>query len=198
MTINLLFLNKPFLLPSQQRQGLMGQFLENYYIFDCLKFIYWCEVFSENTWIKQEYFSANKELNFLFDKKFSAYLPSDFISQWARTVKPGLMILIQYFLLMASPSLALISLHVSAGSSGMEPRATGRKICHWQWMCVKYLFKREPLGGALRDLSESLLVTTSSVFVLWVLIVLSFSLMLVESDSCSSHIFDCALQYCYI
>ena len=25
-------------------------------------------------------------------------------------------------------------------------------------MCVKYLFKREPLGGALRDLSESLLV----------------------------------------
>ena len=93
------------------------------------KFIYWCEVFSENTLIKQEYFSANKELNFLFDKKFSAYLPSDFISQWARTVKPGLMILIQYFLLMASPSLALISLHVSAGSSGMEPRGTGRKIC---------------------------------------------------------------------
>ena len=35
-------------------------------------------------------------------------------------------------------------------------------------MCVKYLFKREPLGGALRDLSESLLVTTSSVFLLWV------------------------------
>ena len=130
MTINLFFLDKPFLLPSQQRQGLMGQFLENYYIFDCLKFIYWCEVFTENTWIKQEYFSANKELNFLFDKKFSAYLPSDFISQWARTVKPGLMILIQYFLLMASPSLALISVHVSAGSSGMEPRGTGRKICH--------------------------------------------------------------------
>ena len=116
MTINLLFLDKPFLLPSQQRQGLIGQFLENYYIFDCLKFIYWCEVFTENTWIKQEYFSANKELNFLFDKTFSAYLPSDFISQWARTVKPGLMILIQYFLLMASPSLALISLHVSAGA----------------------------------------------------------------------------------
>ena len=64
MTINLLFLDKPFLLPSQQRQGLMGQFLENYYIFDCLKFIYWCEVFTENTWIKQEYFSANKELSF--------------------------------------------------------------------------------------------------------------------------------------
>ena len=94
MTINLLFLDKPFLLPSEQRQGLMWQFLENYYIFDCLRFIYWCEVFSENTWIKKEYFSANKELNFLFDKKFPAYLPSDFTSQWARTVKPGLMVLI--------------------------------------------------------------------------------------------------------
>ena len=42
---------------------------------------------------------------------------------------------------------------------------------------VPVYFKREPLGGALRDLSESLQVTTSSVYLLWV----------VESDSCSSH-----------
>jgi len=62
----------------------------------------------------------------------------------------------------------------------------------WQWTCVKYLFKGEPLGGALRDLPESLLVTTSSVYLLWV----------VESDSCYPinnnkivNIFDCALQY---
>ena len=40
---------------------------------------------------------------------------------------PGLILDSQYLPLTACPSLALISLHVSAGSSGMEPRATGKK-----------------------------------------------------------------------
>ena len=40
---------------------------------------------------------------------------------------PGLILDSQYLPLTACPSLALISLHVSAGSSGMEPRATRKK-----------------------------------------------------------------------
>ena len=40
------------------------------------------------------------------------------------------MVLSQYFLLTACPSLALISLHVSAGSSEIEPRGTTMKECH--------------------------------------------------------------------
>ena len=40
---------------------------------------------------------------------------------------PGLILDSQYLPLTACPSLALISLHVSAGSSGMEPRGTGKK-----------------------------------------------------------------------
>ena len=40
---------------------------------------------------------------------------------------PGLILDSQYLPLTACPSLALISLHVSAGSSGMEPRGTGTK-----------------------------------------------------------------------
>ena len=52
-------------------------------------------------------------------------LPSVFISQYASTGTPGRMEENQYFLLTACPPLlALISVHVSAGSSGMDPRET--------------------------------------------------------------------------
>jgi len=40
---------------------------------------------------------------------------------------PALILDSQYLPLTAFPSLAFISLHVSAGSSVMEPRGTGRK-----------------------------------------------------------------------
>ena len=75
-------------------------------------------------------------------------LPSFFISQWASTIFPGMIESNQYLPLTACPpSLALISLHVSAGSSGMEPRGTREKksrhdislfpfIYHW---CI-YIF----------------------------------------------------------
>jgi len=48
------------------------------------------------------------------------------MSQGASTGCPGMIKSNQYLPLTAClPSLALISLHVSAGSSGMEPRGTG-------------------------------------------------------------------------
>ena len=54
--------------------------------------------------------------------------PSVFMSQGARKVLLGTIEWNQYLPLIASPpSLILISWQVSAGSSGMEPRGTGRK-----------------------------------------------------------------------
>ena len=58
--------------------------------------------------------------------EFSFQLPSVSMSQGASTGCPGMIKSNQYLPLTAClPSLALISLHVSAGSSGMEPRGTG-------------------------------------------------------------------------
>ena len=57
---------------------------------------------------------------------FSFELPSVSMSQGASTGCLGIIESNQYLPLTACPpSLALISLHVSAGSSGMEPRGTG-------------------------------------------------------------------------
>ena len=50
--------------------------------------------------------------------------PSVSMSHGARTVFPGTIESNQYSPLTACPSLALISLQVSAGSSGIEPIAT--------------------------------------------------------------------------
>ena len=50
------------------------------------------------------------------------------MSQWARIVFKSLMESNQYLPLTAfSPSLALISLQVSAGNSGIEPRGTNEQ-----------------------------------------------------------------------
>ena len=55
-------------------------------------------------------------------------LPSVPMSQWARIVFKSLMESNQYLPLTAcSPSLALISLQVSAGNSGIEPRGTNEQ-----------------------------------------------------------------------
>ena len=55
-------------------------------------------------------------------------LPSVPMSQWARIVFKSLMESNQYLSLTAcSPSLALISLQVSAGNSGIEPRGTNEQ-----------------------------------------------------------------------
>ena len=59
---------------------------------------------------------------------FYRNLPSVFISHCASTVFPGKIESNQYFLLTACPpSLPLISVHVSAGSSGIEPSGTANK-----------------------------------------------------------------------
>ena len=52
------------------------------------------------------------------------------MSQYASTAMFGLMVDNQYLALISPPSLALISLHDSAASSGIEPRGTGIKKMH--------------------------------------------------------------------
>ena len=69
--------------------------------------------------------------------------------QRASTVFPGIIESNQYFPLTACrPSLALISLHVSAGSLGMEPRGTGNQTS----LLVSFQDSVEaPVSGHLRE-----------------------------------------------
>ena len=58
------------------------------------------------------------------------------------------MVLSQYFLLFASPSLALISLHVSAGSSGVKPRGPqGKCSVNYVMVILRGVARGEFLGA---------------------------------------------------
>ena len=84
------------------------------------------------------------------------------MSQCARTAMFGFMDDSQYLPLTACPSLAFISLHDSAASSGMEPRGTGIKKNDNLISCM---FNKFPIG----NLNHFTSICVSSVIIsVWV------------------------------